>query len=344
MFIAKGYKGIYYLYYKDESTGNKRKISTKTKQKSKANEFLQTFKAKDRTLISQKASPTNLSDLKNEIINYVSYNLNKSTVKLYERCFNILFKTITNKPIRYITLHDIEKFKESRLNEVSVSTVNIDLRTCKAIFNLAVKWKWLDNNPVNGVKLLKVPQKDILCFTEDELNLIFDTVTNTTVSNVVKFALYTGCRLNEILNIQFKDINLAEKTIAIRNKADFKTKSGKVRFIPISNKLLEVIQKMLKQDENILKLYNPEQYLFNKNNFKYNKDYISKSFKKSLRKVGIPERFHFHCLRHTFITKLIKNGVNINYVKELAGHSNISTTMHYIHIATEDLRNAVNQI
>jgi site-specific recombinase XerD len=67
-------------------------------------------------------------------------------------------------------------------------------------------------------------------------------------------------------------------------------------------------------------------------------------FKKYLRILGIHEKYHFHCLRHTFITNLIKKGVNINFVKEIAGHTDIETTMNYIHIVTEDLRKAVNLI
>jgi len=63
-----------------------------------------------------------------------------------------------------------------------------------------------------------------------------------------------------------------------------------------------------------------------------------------LRKLNFPEKFHYHSLRHSFITNLIKSGVNINYVKEIAGHSEIKTSLGYIHIVTEDLREAVNKI
>ncbi len=66
--------------------------------------------------------------------------------------------------------------------------------------------------------------------------------------------------------------------------------------------------------------------------------YLREELKKILRTINLPEKFHFHCLKHTFITNLIKAGVNINYVKEIAGHSDIHTTMNYIHILTEDLR------
>ncbi|HEY5536423.1 MAG TPA: tyrosine-type recombinase/integrase [Ignavibacteria bacterium] len=68
------------------------------------------------------------------------------------------------------------------------------------------------------------------------------------------------------------------------------------------------------------------------------------NIKDILRKLNFDNKFHFHCIRHTFISSLIKSGVNINYVREIAGHSEIRTTMNYIHLSTEDLREAMNKI
>ena len=86
-------------------------------------------------------------------------------------------------------------------------------------------------------------------------------------------------------------------------------------------------------------------YLFvNSNNCRYDKNFITKKFKCYLRLAGLPEKFHFHCLRHTAITNLIKAGVNINYVRQIAGHSDLKTTENYIHIGIEDLKNAVKML
>ena len=167
------------------------------------------------------------------------------------------------------------------------------------------------------------------------------------MKNLIIFALLTGCRLNEICNVQWKDINFQESILNISNKDNFKTKSGKQRKIPISDELLKLLYEMIEQkpNENVLSLYNPDNYIFSiRYGARLNIEYVSKAFKKILRRCNFPERYHFHCLRHTFITNLIKSGVNINYVKEIAGHSGIQTTMNYIHIVTNDLRDAVNKI
>jgi len=152
--------------------------------------------------------------------------------------------------------------------------------------------------------------------------------------------------MNVCLN-QWKDINFEDRTINIFNKEDFRTKTGKQRQIPVSDELFQLLSELLNHntEKNILTLFNPDKYIFSlRYGTKMRIDYVSKEFKKVLRKIKLSEKFHFHCLRHTFITNLIKSGVNINYVKEIAGHSEIQTTMNYIHIVTNDLREAVNKI
>ena len=168
---------------------------------------------------------------------------------------------------------------------------------------------------------------------------------NGLIKNVVTVALSTGCRLNEILNLQVKDIDLSQRIITIRNKNDFKTKSGRIRRIPIADSLEMLLRSLLGYDSNVYELNNTERYLFaNENGFRYNKDYISRRFKRYLRACNMPEKFHFHCLRHTYITNLVKAGANMNYIKQIAGHADLKTTENYIHIGVEDLRNAVNKV
>ncbi len=326
-------------------TGKRKMISCKTKYKPEAMKFLSDFKNQSKTLHKQKSNVIYyIEDLRKEVLKYTSDNLQKSTMQIYRRVLNDMLRIIKNKPVKLITSKDIENYKSIRLTEVKKTTVNIDLKTMKAILNLALKWNWISENPMRFVKLIIIEQKERLCFNEIELKVLLNNTKVTHLKNIVLFALYTGCRLNEIINIQWKDINLNEKVLTIRNKVNYKTKTGRIRQIPISESLYTLFCEMLSVSGNIISLCDPECYLFSKNGYKFSRDFISKKFKEILRAVNFPEKFHFHCLRHTFITNLIKSGVNINYVKEIAGHSEIQTTMNYIHIVTNDLREAVNKI
>lgn len=344
MFVSKRKNGYYYLFISDETTGKRKNVSCKTKKKPEAMKFLSNFLTTSKNPL-QKNTVIYLSDLQKEVLKYVNDNLRTGTCLIYKSTFKNLLRIINDKPIKLITSNDIEKFKSIRISEVAQTTVNIDLNTIKAIFNIAIRFNWIEKNPCKDIKKFSIPQKERLSFNDLEINLILNNC-NSQIKNIVSFALYTGMRLNEICNVQFKDINFQERIVSIFNKDNFNTKSGKHRQIPISDNLLLLLNELLKQkpNENVLSFYNPESYLFSRNGFKLSINFVSKAFKKILRKCNVSERYHFHCLRHTFITNLIKSGVNINYVKEIAGHSEIQTTMNYIHIVTNDLREAVNKI
>ncbi len=348
MFLSKRQNGFYYLFITDEETGKRSMVSCRTKYKSEALRFLANFKSglKDQ----KRCRPIqvfHLSDLQREVMNYVSQNLRRTTCLIYNRVLKDLLRIIENKPLKLISINDIEKFRSQRQREVNHTTVNIELSTMKAIFNIAVRFEWIKSNPCKQVKKIEIPEKEKLSFDEIQLKLIIENAKSDLMKRIIRFALLTGCRLNEILNIQWRDIDFITETLSIRNKENFRTKTGKQRQIPLSNGLVELLNEMnaLSSGRNVHSLSDQSQYIFSlRYGARMRIDYVSKEFKKILRSLNFPEKFHFHCLRHTFITNLIKAGVNINYVKEIAGHSDIHTTMNYIHILTEDLRAAVNKI
>ncbi|MBK8552809.1 MAG: tyrosine-type recombinase/integrase [Ignavibacteria bacterium] len=170
-------------------------------------------------------------------------------MQIYRRVLNDMIRIIKNKPVMLITNKDLENYKSVRLTEVKKTTVNIDLKTMKAILNLALKWNWISENPMRYVKQIIVEQKERLSFNEIELKVLLNNIKDTYLRYIVLTGLYTGCRLNEIINIQWKDINLNEKVLMIRNKENFKTKTGKIRQIPISESLYTLLCDMLNLSE-----------------------------------------------------------------------------------------------
>ena len=333
MFLSKHKNGIYYVHYTDDITGKRNAITTKEKYKPEAIKFLSDIKNNLKNKNKEKLKVHYLSELKTEVMNYVLNNMEYSTCKLYKAVFDNMIRIFNDKPIKLIKTGDIELYKTIRIDEVTKATVNKDINTMKAIFNIAIRFDWLVINPVKNVKKLSIPEKEYLAFTDVEIKTILNKIENQSVKNFITFASLTGCRLNEIVNLQWKDINFSERVFTIRNKPNFRTKTGKIRQIPISDNLYNLLSNIvnINAGKNTLNFIYPERYIFeNPNNYKYSKNYVSKYFKDILRSLNFNEKYHFHCLRHTFITNLIKKGVNINFVKEIAGHSEIGTTMNYI--------------
>ncbi len=342
MFLFKDKKsGYYYVYY---TIDNKRKkVSCKTKMKADALRFIQNFSTEP---TEQKPIAKNFNALSIEVLKYARTNFHIKTVFEYENVLKLFSTFAGEKKLNDISVTEAELFKAMRLKTVKPATLNKDIGTLRAVFNYGIKLKWITYNPFREVNKISMPDKERLAFDSSEISSLLTVIDDSSFKSFVLFGLYTGCRLNEIINLQFKDIDFHNELVIIRNKEGFNTKTGKIRHIPMNSSLRELLRTLYSNDKIIeLNKRNSECYVFQKDNgFKYTGDYITHKFKKYLRKAGINERFHFHCLRHTFISRLIKENVNVNYVKEIAGHSTIQTTMRYIHISTNDLRDAVNKI
>jgi integrase len=343
MFLFKDKEtGFYYVYY--SNAGKRKRTSCRTKLKTDALNFLKSFNPEKTEPV--KPIVKNFNSLKSEVLKYAGTNFKRKTVFEYQNVLTLFSEIAGYKLLSEISVLDAERFKTERLKSVKPATLNKDIGTLRAVFNYALKLKWIYENPFRSVKKVSRPDNENLSFSTPELYLLMDAIKESKLRTFILFALYTGCRLSEIINLQYKDIDLKRDLIIIRNKENFSTKTGKIRQIPLNNSIRELIKELF-PDNSIIELnrHNPECYVFQKENgYKYNPDYVTHKFKQYLRKAGINERFHFHCLRHTFITSLINAGVNINYVKEIAGHSTIQTTMKYIHISTNDLREAVKKI
>jgi len=348
MFLSKRQNGFYYLFITNDETGKRKMVSCKTRNKHEALKFLSNFrKSVNEPKLNRQIQVAHISDLEKEVLNYVTQNLRRTTCLIYKRVLRDLLRILGNKPLKLISTSDIELFKSVRAKEVNHTTINIELSTLKAIFNIAVRFEWIVSNPCTRISKLRIPQKEKLSYDDVQLKLIIENAKTNLMKRIIRFALLTGCRLNEILNVQWSDVDFASQSLTIRNKENFRTKTGKQRVIPLSNGLNELLREMNFRNDygNIHQINEASHYIFSlRYGARMRIDYVSKEFKKILRKLRFPEKFHFHCLRHTFITNLIKAGVNINYVKEIAGHSDIQTTMNYVHIVTDDLREAVNKV
>jgi integrase len=344
MFLFKNKQtGRYYLYYFDIS-GKRKCITTKAKYKPEAMKFLKEFNINQKKENKLTNPIYTLSDLKNEVLKYATTNFDKKTVWEYSNIMTKFIYVITDIPLKDLTVKQIEFFKSERLRSVKPATLNKDLGTLKSAFNYALRLSLINENPFNKVNKISLPDKERLSISYIELNSLLGVIDKPYFRNIVLFAVNSGLRQGEIINLQWKDIDFNNLTITIRNKATFKTKSGKMRIIPLTNKLRDILKDIAGNSQNVLSIntINPENYVFrNIQGYKYSGDYITHLFKRYSVKAGLPEKFHFHCLRHTYITNMIKAGININYVKELAGHSTIQTTMIYTHIGIEDLKRAL---
>ncbi len=361
MGIIKGYNDTYYFRYIKPETGRYTNVSTGTKDFDEAARFVEDFKANPRNKILTKKN-VKISDFKKEVLKFRKSILSTKSLYFYEEVLSCLERFIGNKLLRYVDTKDIELYRTERLNSlctwkkvdnqndnnVSRATVNLELRTLKAIFNIAISFGYINDNPVNKIKQMKIKERQRRNFKDGEIKLIIDYyggVNNTLMLNIFYFALFTGCRINEILNIQWEDIDIKNRIIHIVNKDNFTTKNFENRNVSIHDDLLKVLNEMLKTflNEGFDSTYYNQLYLFsNKNGKKYSSSYVSHNFKSCLRGLGLPEYLNFHCTRYTHIGLMYEKGITPEQIQKEIGHKSLQTTYHYIGGIRPDICKAVN--
>ncbi|RJQ61052.1 MAG: site-specific integrase [Stygiobacter sp.] len=213
-------------------------------------------------------------------------------------------------------------------------------RNIKAAFNKAKEWNYIHENYFTKVKLPKRQKLSPVFINCDQLSAICEQIKNETVKDVVVFAFYTGMRLDEIVNLKWKNVDNENNTITVGDET-FVTKGRKQRFIPICEPLFPILNPKGKH----IFIINKNRFVFCKENGeKYSGNYFSRRFKIACKAAGLDKSIHFHSLRHSFASNLAQRGVSIYTIKELLGHSSITTTQIYSHLNMESLREAVNKL
>ncbi|MBU0612166.1 tyrosine-type recombinase/integrase [Patescibacteria group bacterium] len=164
--------------------------------------------------------------------------------------------------------------------------------------------------------------------SRDEIKRIIESITNYKHKLMITLAYSSGLRVSELVNLKIKDLDLHGLTIHLKGSKGMK---DRITIFP---------EKILNEIKNMIAGKNNENYVFeSERGGKLTTATAQKVFQKSLEKLGITKPATFHSLRHTFATHLLENGVDVRYVQELLGHSNIRTTQIYTHVMNPAIKN-----
>jgi len=160
-------------------------------------------------------------------------------------------------------------------------------------------------------------------------------VEHQDLKDLFRFAVNTGLRQMELLNLEWRQINFKDKYLILDNSSHI-TKSKKIRTIPLNVVALQILTERERSKRGDL--------VFTLDDKRITQSFISHKFKKIVKKSGLNPKLNFHSLRHTFASWLVQKGVNIFEVSKLLGHSDIRVTEIYSHLRAEDLLNSVNRL
>jgi site-specific recombinase XerD len=272
-----------------------------------------------------------------EYLGYAKSNFSPSTYKDYVSVMKLVTKFFgADTPVRSITIRDIERYKAAKNNgQVSPHTVNYDLRGIKAFFNVLIKWELIDKNPCKGVNRLRTDDTIRPYLQRDELQKLLTYTAGSFLHSVIVFDILTGLRLGEIISLTWEDVLLEKRKIIVRSNGNFRTKTGKMRVLPINSELHNLLVRMPDKMGLVFKQADGKPF---------RGEFVSKQFKKAILECELNPKLHFHSLRHTFGSYLVEQGVSLFHVQQLMGHSSPYVTQIYAHLGSAELMSSVEKL
>ncbi|OUB91306.1 integrase [Bacillus thuringiensis serovar medellin] len=294
---------------------------------------------------------------------YRNYLINngksRNTVLSYYNDLQIFFQEMNVNPDSSIISNDIKKWIRDMLNTkdgkvLSVSTINRRLNTLRNYFSWAEREKYITVNPMTEVKNLKMADEEhekIMWLTKTELKDLLERMRRYPVKTrgvnaeekyrrdraIIHILTYAGLRVEELSNLKITDIHLDVKKIRVVGKGN------KIRTIPMSNFLYNEILEWLQFRSRVSKekkIVSQSPYVF----------YSQRSGKFSIRGIQTMienystsgKKLTPRMFRHTFCQWMLKATNNdIEKVRQLAGHSHISTTTRYLKNSSDELTDAI---
>ena len=248
---------------------------------------------------------------------------------------DLLFENITS-----ISYNDIREWIVELMNEGQTpKSINRKVASLRTFFKFLMREGVISSNPASKIQAPKIPKRLPVIVEEDKVvNLlrsedVFDeSFTGVRDKFIIEILFGTGIRLAELVSLKETDIDLYQNTLKVLGKRN------KQRIVPVNNELKLLLAKylQLKKNENfdnnslILIVTNKGADVYPKMIYLIVQKYLSY--------ISTQDKKSPHVLRHTFATSLLNNGADLNSIKELLGHANLSATQIYTHNSVERLK------
>ena len=251
----------------------------------------------------------------------VSVNQYRKSFQNCESLFNLRMVDITSDAIQNML----------NTNGKSKST-NIQIRSLlKQVFEHAIANKVITFSPVAFVKTRGTEKRVGTRFTEKEIQWLWDNQDKRFV-DIMLILVYTGMRVNELLSLPKSAVTLKGRYIIWGSK----TKAGKDRVIPISKKILPLLEKRMKWSRT---------YAIEYKGKKLNYQTFAHSFRDCLKQMGSDPSHVIHDFRRTTISMLSDAGVALPTIQKIVGHKGDNvTTQVYLNISIESAIEAIDKI
>jgi site-specific recombinase XerD len=267
----------------------------------------------------------------------------QATLGFYKGKIEMFVAFVGDKPVKDLTLQDGQNWvlhlrsrhkysnHPNRLEmqeTMTTSTLRGYVRAIKVFASYLNEEGYTRENVFAKLKLPKDTQRVMEILSEEEIRRIYDAIEPGTMRGARMFATVnllcdTGMRVGELQGIKLDDIDFRQSRVKITGKGD------KERVVPFGVTTSKALLAWINR-------YRPE--TFDKSVFLMSRQAIIAAMKRLGERSGVP-RLHNHLWRHTFAVRWLRNGGNVFSLQQVLGHSDLSVTKVYMHLAQVDLDN-----
>jgi integrase/recombinase XerD len=264
-------------------------------------------------------------------------NRSQETIIGYEKdlhSFNDWFADYTNSipEVQHITYKHIEEYLfylKVKRNYADASRLR-HLHSMSSFMKYCVREGKVLTNPCERVAKFSVVKKVRESLNEEEMEMLLNQSSGIT-KVVMSLLYYTGVRISELCSIKMEEVDFQKNEIKVHGKGK------RQRMVPINKKLKKILEWYLHQNKVVESVY----LISTKKSGGISPCYARVLINNEIKKLGWNRKVTPHNFRHSFATNLLRNGVNLNQIQKLLGHSSLRTTEIYLHILNDELHEAV---
>lgn len=222
------------------------------------------------------------------------------------------------------------------------STVSRKLSTLRGCFRQARREGFPGPDPVSGLPMPRKESRIPRTLTVDETFRLMDSPASRSLSNPAlalrnqamwEMLYSTGVRVSELVGANLGSLDLAEGMLRVHGKG------SKERLVPVGRKARAALSDYLKVRPSLgARDEGADAPLFvNRRGSRLSGQWVRDLLAKRMRELGLPGKASPHTLRHSMATHLLEAGANLRDIQEMLGHSSLSTTQKYTHVAVDRL-------
>lgn len=326
-----------------------------TKKEAKEHESMVKAEIKEKGCIKKECTKT-LEQVYQEFLKVGCNSYQENTVYDTKSKFKMVSVQLRNTPIARVDYPMLQEYFNS-IQQKGLERNKSVKKALNRVFKYALKMQYINTNPLELVDIVGIEKKldhDVILSSDNFYKLVealkdIDKFNHYAYSIALEIGFYTGLRISEAFALDKCDIDFENDIIHVNKKLVYRGLK-KDEFYTThqmkSTKSKAIIPLAPPLKQSLIEWFTVNPYnriICDAEGFYIHPQAFTKSVKNVAKHFNID--FHFHMLRHSFITNLVTNDVDVKTVQELARHSNINTTLTvYTHIQEEKKKAAINNV